>query len=157
EAKAIPSGMEICEVQLMSSANKIHHTEINHEIDKYLDSINELFKNTSKDELIKKFFSVEFTRFYNYYQKTSDLNIAAQESIERDTRNENTTRLFINVGKKVSYYWMNLKNFLRFILHLVKDDFFKVDVKDNLSFYNTEYTDSQKGLDLSTHFKNNGR
>src|SRR5690606_2212417 len=76
EAKAIPSGMEICEVQLMSLANKIHHTEINHEIDKYLDSINELFKNTSKDELIKKFFSVEFTRFYNYYQKTSDLNIA---------------------------------------------------------------------------------
>ena len=29
--------MEICEVQLMSLANKIHNTEINHEIDKYLE------------------------------------------------------------------------------------------------------------------------
>ena len=55
--------MEICEVQLMSLANKIHNTEVNHEIDKYLEDINELFEDTSKEELIKKFFSVEFTRF----------------------------------------------------------------------------------------------
>ena len=73
EKKEIPDGMEICEVQLMSLANKIHHTEVNHEIDKYLVSINDLFEETSKDELIKKFFSVEFSRFFNYYQKTKNL------------------------------------------------------------------------------------
>ncbi|GAL63125.1 DEAD-box ATP-dependent RNA helicase CshA [Algibacter lectus] len=70
EKKEVPDGMEICEVQLMSLANKIHNTEVNHEIDKYLTSINEMFEETSKEELIKKFFSVEFTRFYNYYQKS---------------------------------------------------------------------------------------
>ena len=37
--KDIPDGMEICEVQLMSLANKIHKTEINPEIEKYLGSI----------------------------------------------------------------------------------------------------------------------
>src|SRR6056300_1271318 len=83
EKKEIPDGMEICEVQLMSLANKIHNTEINHEIDKYLLSINELFEDTTKDELIKKFFSVEFTRFFNYYNKAKDLNISVSAS-DRD-------------------------------------------------------------------------
>ena len=58
DKKEIPNGMEICEVQLMSLANKIHNTEVNHEIDKYLTNINEMFKDTSKEDLIKKFFSV---------------------------------------------------------------------------------------------------
>ena len=38
--KEVPSGMEICEVQLKALANKIHDTEINHEIDPYLNDIN---------------------------------------------------------------------------------------------------------------------
>ena len=38
--KDIPDGMEICEVQLKALAHKIHDTEINHEIDPYLEEIN---------------------------------------------------------------------------------------------------------------------
>src|SRR5210317_2146573 len=41
EKKDIPSGMEICEVQLISLANKVHNTEVNHDIDAYLGDINE--------------------------------------------------------------------------------------------------------------------
>ena len=52
----------ICEVQLKALAHKVHDTQINHEIDPYLDEINLLFEDTTKEELIKKF-SVEFTRF----------------------------------------------------------------------------------------------
>ena len=52
EKKEIPDGIEICEVQLMSLANKIHNTTVNHEIDKYLTSINDLFEDTTKEELI---------------------------------------------------------------------------------------------------------
>ena len=157
DAKPIPSGMEICEVQLMSLANKIHNTEINHEIDKYLDSINKLFEDTNKDELIKKFFSVEFTRFFNYYQKAKDLNIEAQHSSERDTSDEKSTRFFINVGKKDGYDWMSLKDFLREVLELGRDDVFKVDVKDSFSFFNTETTNMTKVLEFFTDFKYNGR
>jgi ATP-dependent RNA helicase DeaD len=149
--------MEICEVQLMSLANKIHNTEINHEIDKYLDSINKLFEDTNKDELIKKFFSVEFTRFFNYYQKAKDLNIEAQHSSERDTSDEKSTRFFINVGKKDGYDWMSLKDFLREVLELGRDDVFKVDVKDSFSFFNTETTNMTKVLEFFTDFKYNGR
>jgi len=158
EKKEIPDGMKICEVQLMSLANKIHNTEINHEIDKYLDNINALFDDTNKDELIKKFFSVEFTRFFNYYQKAKDLNVEAQHSSERDGgRNDNSTRYFINVGSKDGYDWMSLKDFLRDALELGKDDVFKVDVKDSFSFFNTEKALKEKVLAFFTDFKYNGR
>ena len=43
--KEVPSGMEICEVQLKALASKIHDTEINHEIDPYLNDINSLFED----------------------------------------------------------------------------------------------------------------
>ena len=160
EKKDIPDGMEICEVQLMSLANKIHNTEVNHEIDKYLSSINELFEDTSKDELIKKFFSVEFTRFFNYYQKSKDLNVEAQHSSERDggsRKGANDTRYFINVGRKDGYDWMKLKDFLKEVLELGRDDVFKVDVKESFSFFNTEKSMQEKVLAFFTDFKHDGR
>ncbi|NNF85654.1 MAG: DEAD/DEAH box helicase, partial [Winogradskyella sp.] len=139
EQKDIPSGIEICEVQLMSLANKIHNTDVNHEIDKFLVSINELFEDTTKEELIKKFFSVEFTRFYNYYQRSKDLGVVDYKGGDDDSgrgysKSSNDTRYFINVGKKDGYDWMKLKDFLKEQLSLGRDDVFKVDVKDSFSF-----------------------
>lgn len=163
--KDIPDGMEICEVQLMSLANKIHHTEINHEIDKYLDSINNLFEDTTKDELIKKFFSVEFTRFYNYYQKSRIQNVTESRGADRDDdgggrgykSNANDTRYFINVGRKDGYDWMKLKDFLKEVLELGRDDVFKVDVKESFSFFTTEKSLQEKVLAFFTDFKHDGR
>lgn len=161
EKKDIPDGSEICEVQLMSLANKIHNTEINHEIDKHLSSINELFEDTDKDELIKKFFSVEFTRFYNYYQKSKNLNVAEGSNDREGGRdfsgNKNSTRYFINVGRKDGYDWMKLKDFLKEVLELGRDDVFKVEVKDSFSFFNTENELKEKVLAFFTDFKHNGR
>ncbi|WP_299887397.1 DEAD/DEAH box helicase [uncultured Lacinutrix sp.] len=158
ELKEIPNGMEICEVQLMSLANKIHNTEINHEIDKYLEEINGLFEDTSKDELIKKFFSVEFTRFFNYYQKAKDLNVAAGDpNREGRTSSGNAARYFINVGEKDGFDWMKLKDFLKEQLGLGRDDVFKVDCKDTFSFFNTEKEHQEKVLAFFTDFKYNGR
>ncbi|MCA0153683.1 DEAD/DEAH box helicase [Winogradskyella vincentii] len=157
EKKDIPSGMEICEVQLMSLANKMHNTEINHEIDAFLESINELFDDTSKEELIKKFFSVEFTRFYNYYQKAKDLTVTDSSDGGGRAPSANETRYFINVGRKDGYDWMSLKDFIKEVLDLGRDDVFKVDVKDSFSFFNTDKAMEKKVLDFFTDFKYNGR
>ena len=161
EKKDIPSGMEICEVQLMSLAKKIHNTEVNHEIDKYLDSINELFEDTERDELIKKFFSVEFTRFFNYYKNSKDLSVSdsgnSSSSNDEGRSSGNDTRYFINVGRKDGYNWMSLKDFLKEVLELGRDDVFKVDVKDSFSFFNTEKENEEKVLAFFTDFKYNGR
>tara|TARA_R110002096_G_scaffold236447_5_gene427068 strand:- start:7133 stop:8992 length:1860 start_codon:yes stop_codon:yes gene_type:complete len=165
EKKEIPDGADICEVQLMSLANKIHNTEINHEIDKHLTSINELFVDTDKDELIKKFFSVEFTRFYNYYNKSKNLNVA-EGSRDREGGREggrdfggknDSTRYFINVGSKDGFDWMKLKDFLKEQLVLGRDDVFKVEVKDSFSFFNTENEIKEKVLAFFTDFKHEGR
>ncbi|WP_147677926.1 DEAD/DEAH box helicase [Algibacter pacificus] len=163
EKKDIPDGMEICEVQLMSLANKIHNTEVNHEIDQYLTSINEMFEETSKEELIKKFFSVEFTRFFNYYQKSKNLNVAegsrdgGREGGRAFGGNSNSTRYFINVGEKDGFDWMKLKDFLKDQLQLGRDDVFKVEVKDSFSFFNTENETKEKVLAHFTDFKHEGR
>ncbi|WP_282044467.1 DEAD/DEAH box helicase [Winogradskyella flava] len=163
EKKDIPSGTDIVEVQLMALANKIHNTETNHDIDKHLESINELFADTDKDELIKKFFSVEFNRFYNYYQKSKDLTVCESKGSDRDSggrdygKQSNDTRYFINVGRKDGFDWMKLKDFLKEQLELGRDDVFKVDVKESFSFFNTEKELQEKVLAFFTDFKHEGR
>jgi ATP-dependent RNA helicase DeaD len=162
EKKEIPSGIDIVEVQLMSLANKIHATETNHEIDKHLGSINELFADTDKDELIKKFFSVEFNRFFNYYQKSRDLGIVESRDSDRGGdrdygKQSNDSRYFINVGRKDGFDWMKLKDFLKEQLEFGRDDVFKVDVKESFSFFNTEKGLQEKVLAFFTDFKHDGR
>lgn len=156
--KEIPQGMEICEVQLKALAHKIHETEINHKIDNYLEEINALFENASKEDLIKKFFSVEFTRFYNYYDKAKNLNAPkGNDNFLEKNETDNSARFFINIGKKDGYDWMRLKDFLRDSLELGQDAVFKVDVKDSFSFFNTETVHMPKVLEFFSDFKQNGR
>jgi ATP-dependent RNA helicase DeaD len=156
--KEIPQGMEICEVQLKALAHKIHETEINHKIDNYLEEINALFENASKEDLIKKFFSVEFTRFYNYYDKAKNLNAPkGNDNFSEKNETDNSARFFINIGKKDGYDWMQLKDFLRDSLELGQDAVFKVDVKDSFSFFNTETVHMPKVLEFFSDFKQNGR
>ena len=162
EQKEIPSGGDIVEVQLMSLANKIHTTETNHEIDKHIDSINTLFADTNKEDLIKKFFSVEFNRFFNYYQKSKDLGSVQVRDSDRDggrdyDKQSNDSRYFINVGSKDGFDWMKLKDFLKEQLELGRDDVFKVDVKESFSFFNTEKGLQEKVLAFFTDFKHDGR
>ena len=156
--KEIPQGMDICEVQLRALAHKIHETEINHKIDNYFEEINALFQNVSKKDLIKKFFSVEFTRFYNYYEKAKNLNVPkGNDNFSKINANDNSARFFINIGKKDGYDWMQLKDFLRDSLELGQEAVFKVDVKDSFSFFNTETVHMPKVLEFFSEFKQNGR
>ncbi len=156
--KEIPQGMDICEVQLKALAHKIHETEINHKIDNYLEEINALFENVSKEDLIKKFFSVEFTRFYNYYEKAKNMNVPkGNDNFLEKNATDNSARFFINIGKKDGYDWMKLKDFLRDSLKLGQDAVFKVDVKDSFSFFNTETVHMPKVIEFFSDFKQNGR
>ncbi|MCB0466188.1 MAG: DEAD/DEAH box helicase, partial [Aequorivita sp.] len=155
-AKEIPSGMEICEVQMFHLANNIKDTKINHEIDAYLPNINEVLADFSKEELIKKVFSVEFTRFLNYYKNSKDLNISGERNFSEE-EHKDSTRYFINIGNKDDFDWMSLKDFLRDLLQLGKDDIYKVDVKDSFSFFNTDTTHQELVMGIFKDFKLDGR
>ncbi len=163
-SKTIPTGMEICEIQLYHLASKIKDTEINEEIESYLPAINDVFQGIDREELIKKIVSVEFTRFFNYYNKKRDLNTTdSRERGERrgdrggDVPTSGSVRYFINVGEKDGYDWMSLKDFIRDTVSLGKEDVFKVDVKDSFSFFNTDADVTEKILSIFTDFKVDGR
>lgn len=152
EEKTIPSGIEICEIQLLHLANKIKDTEVDHEIDNYLPAINNVLEGLSKEELIKKMVSVEFNRFINYYKKTRDLSSQSSGSERREGRddreprefnNGGAVRYFVNIGSRDNFDWMTLKDYLKETLELGRDDVYKVDVKEGFSFFNTdpEFTD----------------
>lgn len=138
EEKSIPSGIEICEIQLFHLANKIKDVEVDHEIDSYLPAIYEVMKDLTKEEVIKKMVSVEFNRFINYYKKNQDLNTPSAERGSRAIPTDGNVRFFINIGSRDNFDWMSLKDFLRDTLGLGRDDVFKVDVKEGFSFFNTE-------------------
>jgi len=159
--KSIPSGMEICEIQLFHLANKIKDVEVDHEIDSYLPAIYEVMKDLTKEELIKKMVSVEFNRFISYYKKNRDLSSQSagerRESAPRDGGNDGATRYFVNIGSRDNFDWMSLKDFLRDTLGLGRDDVFKVDVKEGFSFFNTDAEHTNVVLETLNNMHYEGR
>ncbi|MFD1604922.1 DEAD/DEAH box helicase [Flavobacterium artemisiae] len=164
EEKSIPSGIEICEIQLLHLANKIKDTEVDHEIDNYLPAINNVLEDLSKEELIKKMVSVEFNRFITYYKKNRD--ISTQSSGERRERgdsegrefsNNGAVRYFVNIGSRDNFDWMSLKDYLKETLDLGRDDVFKVDVKEGFSFFNTDPQHTDKVMDILNNVQLEGR
>ncbi|NND62232.1 MAG: DEAD/DEAH box helicase [Flavobacteriaceae bacterium] len=153
--KDVPDGMRICEIQLFHLANSIKNTDVNHEIDSYLPQINEVLADSTKEELIKKVFSVEFTRFYNYYKNAKNLNIDASNVSDKDTAN--SVRFFVNIGRKDGLEWMDLKDLVRELTQLGKDDVFHVDTMDSFSFFNTDAKNSDKVLEAINGIQFNGR
>ncbi|UJH67656.1 DEAD/DEAH box helicase [Allomuricauda sp. SCSIO 65647] len=158
--RKIPTGIEICEIQLYHLANNIKNTTINSEIEGYLPAINDVLQGIDRDELIKKVVSVEFSRFYNYYSKTRDLNtgVGGSENGRGDGKSsDGSVRYFINVGERDGYDWMSLKDFLRDNLGLDKDDIYRVDTKDSFSFFNTDARLTPLVLETFKDFKVKGR
>lgn len=162
EEKTIPSGIEICEIQLLHLANKIKDTEVDHDIDTYLPAINEVLDGLSKEELIKKMVSVEFNRFINYYKSKRDLtgergSDRERSSEPREIRAGDPVRYFINIGARDDFDWMQLKDFIKETLDLGRDDVFKVDVKEGFSFFNTDGEHTDKVMSILNGYDMNGR
>jgi len=167
EEKTIPSGIEICEIQLLHLANKIKDTEVDHEIDNYLPAINNVLEGLTKEELIKKMVSVEFNRFIAYYKKNRDISNQSSGSERRDRNdgeggqrefnNNGAVRYFVNIGSRDNFDWMSLKDYLKETLDLGRDDVFKVDVKEGFSFFNTDPEHTDKVMDILNNVQLEGR
>ncbi|WP_448823677.1 DEAD/DEAH box helicase [Capnocytophaga sp.] len=156
EQKQLPSGMEICEIQLYHLANNLKNTEVNPAIDDYLPAIYKELQEVNREELIKKIFSVEFTRFFNYYKNAENLSVE-NERESRSGGNSDEVRYFINIGERDGYDWKSLKDFLKATLNLGRDDVFKVDVKNSFSFFNTDADLSDLVMDTFNDFQLDGR
>jgi len=76
ERKAVPNGQQICEKQLFNLIDRVENVEVN--VDRIESFLPIIFKKLSwldRDELIKRFVSVEFNRFLAYYENAPDLNV----------------------------------------------------------------------------------
>jgi len=158
--KPIPTGMEICQAQLIHLANKVKTVEVDAEIETYLPQIQEMLGDLTKEELIKKMFSVEFNRFIEYYKKQNTIESPRpRENSEGGStiNSDGSVRYFLNLGARDNFDWMSLKDFLRDTLDLGRDDLFKVDVKEGFSFFNTDAAHSERIIEILNNMSHEGR
>jgi ATP-dependent RNA helicase DeaD len=105
----IPSGSDVCGKQLFNIIHKVHNAEVQHEeIEPFLAGIYAELEDLSKEEVIKRFASLEFNRFLTYYKDAPDLNIRPRKPFDSSRGDAQPvynsavggmTRLFINLGE----------------------------------------------------------
>lgn len=79
--KDIPEATNIVEKQVHQYIDKVNALAVNNkEIEKLLESVLSKFENDSKEEVIKKFLSLQFQNFVSYYKNSSDLNKSFENS-----------------------------------------------------------------------------
>jgi ATP-dependent RNA helicase DeaD len=140
----VPDGFAVCEKQLFGLVHKIHNVTVNEEqIEPYLERIYEEFAGMSKEELIKRFASLEFNEFLEYYQDAPDLNVKE----ERRTYEGNTmshrgtgkfTRLFINLGSVDDFTRGDMLRYLCDTSGVRGNKIGRIDLKGVYSFFEVE-------------------
>ena len=100
----VPTGKEIIKNQLINLIDKVQNTEVNEsEMEEFLPSIYEKLEALDREELIKKFVSLEFNTMLKYYENSKDLNnLSSKDNSRARATDENMTRFFINIGRKDS-------------------------------------------------------
>ncbi|HEX5002075.1 MAG TPA: DEAD/DEAH box helicase [Bacteroidia bacterium] len=97
----VPDGFAICEKQLIHLVHRVHDVEVDEaSIAGYLPGIYEELADLSKEEVIKRFTSLEFNRFLDYYRNAPDVNADAERGRGGDNtmKRPGMTRMFINLG-----------------------------------------------------------
>ncbi len=156
----IPTGFDVCEKQLFSIVHTIHKVEVNEQqIEQYLPRIMDEFKDLSKEEFIKRFASIEFNRFLDYYKNAADLNAPVEEGRfdrergERGERGERAprgeggkseyTRLFINLGSVDEFNRGDLLGYICTNAKISGRSVGKIDVKGVYSFFEVPNADTE--------------
>jgi ATP-dependent RNA helicase DeaD len=131
----VPNGVDVTEKQLFNLVHKLHDvTVMDEEIEKYLPKIFEELNDLSKEELIKRFISEEFNRFYTYYQNAPDLN----DGEGADAAKSRGARFFLNLGELDGLNPLMLKDYLAEIAQIPARMIFNIDIKKSFSFFETE-------------------
>jgi ATP-dependent RNA helicase DeaD len=93
EQKLIPTGKEICEKNLYSLMDRVERIEVDEkQIAPYVGAILQKLEWLERDELIKRFISVEFNHFLEYYKDAKDINFSGDESTRDKGRRDSRDR-----------------------------------------------------------------
>jgi ATP-dependent RNA helicase DeaD len=92
EQQMIPNGLEVCKKQLFHMIDKMQNVDINEvQIEPYMEQIMKQLEYLDKTELLKRFVSLEFNRFLDYYKDSEDLNYHEKERGPRREYEGNTS------------------------------------------------------------------
>ena len=89
----IPNGIDICKRQLFHLIERMETVEVNSdEIDPFMPHVLSKLEYLSKDEIIRRFVSLEFNRFLDYYKNAEDLNLPEHATRGGDRREGRSDR-----------------------------------------------------------------
>jgi ATP-dependent RNA helicase DeaD len=142
----IPNGFDVCEKQLFALVHKVHNVEVNEEqIEQYIPRIMDEFKDLEKEDIIKRFASLEFNRFLEYYSNAPDLNATHEERTGdrgdrafRSSTSAGFTRLFMNLGSVDDFTRGDMLGFICNNAKISGKSVGKIDLKGVFTFFEVE-------------------
>ncbi|TGN27908.1 DEAD/DEAH box helicase [Empedobacter tilapiae] len=144
EPKNVPTGAEICEKRLISLIDKIENIEVDEElIEPYMETVNEKLANLDRDDLLKRFMTVEFNSFLEYYKNTKDITSEGDRG-DRGDRSSNRrggrdfSRFFINIGQKHNLRVPNLIGLINEQTRNRNIEIGKIEILRNFSFFEVD-------------------
>ncbi len=143
EKRLVPTGVEVCEKRVLNIVTKLREVRLaENEITHFLPAVHEALQDLSKEEIIKRFTSLEFNHFLDYYRDAPDLN--RSDKTDRHDRegggNRYVTgdRLFINLGKMDGLDAGKLLALVCDRTNISRDLIGKIDLKGAYSFFEVD-------------------
>lgn len=139
--RQVPDGKEVCTKQLMHIIDRIEHlSEIDPEIDQFLPIILKKLSWLDRDELIKRFVAVEFSRFLTYYKNAYDLNEPDFKENKRSNKAKNQgksgyTKFFLTLGAKDGLNKGKLLDLINTNDNIAGADIGKIEIMPGYTFF----------------------
>jgi ATP-dependent RNA helicase DeaD len=155
--KQVPNGGDICEKQLFKLIDKVKDVKVdNEQISTYLDGIYGQLADISRDELIRRFVSIEFNQFLSYYKDAEDLNGDDTRGQKRFT-NENFTRFYINLGKMDRINPAKLMGLINETLNKNDIEIGQIEILKSFSFFEIDKAYEDTVIKVFKNIDYNGR
>ncbi|MBE9547329.1 MAG: DEAD/DEAH box helicase [Proteobacteria bacterium] len=167
----IPSGVEICEKQMVSLVDVVTKVEVDYDqIDPLYAEISEKLGSLDREELIKRFVSLEFNRFLEYYKNAPDLNVSdgekkrqgkrerqSGESANNANRKQKFARFFLNVGRRDGIMPQGLIGKINGVPGGGRIKVGKIEIMRNTALLEADSRFAPQILDAFQHVKINGK
>lgn len=155
--KQLPTAREICTKQLYRAIDQLEHVQVDEEqIAPFLPEVYRKLDWLDKEEIIKRFVSMEFGRFLDYYahapeikepqsvteskKKSSRSN--AKATHDRERAEEGFVRFFFGAGKHDKFYAKEIIGLLnRYTFEPVEVG--RIDLKNNFAFFEVREKDAE--------------
>ena len=155
EKAEIPTGKEVCKKQLFHLVDKMEHVDVDEQIEGFLPEIYKKLEWLDKEELVKRFVSLEFNRFLDYYKNAPDLNIPDEKDFRQQEKDKGRRRgsdkdykrLFINLGKN---HKLNAQRLMGLVNEATRERNIpvgKIDIMKSFSFFEVDKQYTDKVLD----------